>query len=143
MRSLRAEGSLELHRPLTRDLAGETGLVAHLAATGGCVVNLNRRKTRYFDRFFLSRAASGRPSVDGTHVHGYTRGDFGPRSVAEGSRRNGDLLGGDCCMALSAALSLPVVVSREYAYGIRSKVFYEVGNVWNLGDRRGRGEREL
>lgn len=56
--SLRAEGSLELHKPLSRDLVEETGLVMHLAATGGCVVNLNRRKTRYFDRFFLSRRAT-------------------------------------------------------------------------------------
>ena len=122
--SLRAEGSLELHKPLSRDLVEETGLVMHLAATGGCVVNLNRRKTRYFDRFFLN----------GTNVHGFTRGDFGPRSAAEGSRRNGDLLGGDCCLALAAGLSLPVVVSQEYSYGIRAKLFYEVGNVWNLGD---------
>ena len=76
-------------------------------------------------------------------MHGYTRGDFGPRSAAEGSRRNGDLLGGDCCLALSAGLSLPVVVSQEYSYGIRAKLFYEVGNVWNLGDRRCRGSHQL
>ena len=52
------EGSLELHRPLSRDIVEETGLVMHLAATGGCVVNLNKRRTRYFDRFFLSRRAT-------------------------------------------------------------------------------------
>lgn len=80
--------------------------------------------------------------VDATHVHGYTRKDFGPRSkregciasqssFLEGGRKEGDALGGDTCCALSAAVSLPVVLSMDYSYGIRAKLFYEIGNVWN------------
>ena len=40
-------------------------------------------------------------------------------------------MGGDTCCALSAALSLPVVLSMEYSYNIRAKLFFELGNVWN------------
>lgn len=40
-------------------------------------------------------------------------------------------MGGDTCCALSAAISLPVVLSMDYSYGIRAKLFYEIGNVWN------------
>lgn len=46
------------------------------------------------------------------------------------------MLGGDCCAAFSAALSLPVILSHEYSYNIRSKLFMEAGNVWNPGMRR-------
>ena len=40
-------------------------------------------------------------------------------------------MGGDCCASASVALSLPVVLSHEYNFGIRARLFYELGNVWN------------
>ncbi len=40
-------------------------------------------------------------------------------------------MGGDCCASASVALSLPVVISHEYNFGVRARLFYELGNVWN------------
>ena len=41
------------------------------------------------------------------------------------------MLGGDYCAVVSAALSAPVILSHEFTYNIRTKLFYEVGAVWN------------
>lgn len=65
---------------------------------------------------------------------GFDRGSFGPRSAPEGERREGDLLGGDCCGVAGIDLSLPLGVGALLDWGVRCRAFYEVGNVWNLGE---------
>ena len=49
----------------------------------------------------------------------------------DGGKKEGDVLGGDYFATLSVALSLPVVISDEYTMDIRSKLFFDVGNIWN------------
>ena len=44
--------SRNLH--LTGEIDEEPGIILHLKGYGGLIHNLNRRKTRYPDRFFLS-----------------------------------------------------------------------------------------
>lgn len=72
---------------------------------------------------------------------GFSRGSFGPRSAPEGERKNGDLLGGDCCGTAGIELSVPLGVGRVVDWGVRGRAFYEVGNVWNWG-QSGFGERK-
>lgn len=139
---MKGECTVQTNIPLTREIDQEPGLLLHLKGYGGIIQNLNRRRTRYVDRFFLSSSMTFTSLVDSSHVYGMDIRDFGPKSssegwtcrsiwIVEGGRKEGDVLGGDCCASASVALSLPVILSHEYFYGIRARIFYELGNVWN------------
>ena len=54
MNSIKAECSLSTTIPLSGEIDQEPGLLLHLKGYGGMIQNLNRRRTRYVDRFFLS-----------------------------------------------------------------------------------------
>ena len=49
----------------------------------------------------------------------------------EGGRKDGDVLGGDRYAVLSSGLSLPVVISEDFTFNLRGKLFYDFGCVWN------------
>ena len=55
----------------------------------------------------------------------------------DGGKPEGDVLGGDRCLAVGAAVSFPVVLNTS---GIRGQVFWNMGSIWNRNDRRHRAE---
>lgn len=57
---LRSELHANTNFALTPAIFDQPGLVLHLYGYGGHIRNFNRKKTRYFDRFFLSGRDGGK-----------------------------------------------------------------------------------
>ena len=81
---MKGECTVQTTIPLTREIDQEAGLLLHLKGYGGIIQNLNRRRTRYVDRFFLSNSSGWIPRIDASHVTGMDIRDFGPKSLPEG-----------------------------------------------------------
>lgn len=84
MNSVKGECTVQTNIPLTREIDQEPGLLLHLKGYGGIIQNLNRRRTRYVDRFFLSSSMTFTSLLDSSHVYGMDIRDFGPKSSSEG-----------------------------------------------------------
>ncbi|KAK8802440.1 hypothetical protein WA588_005409 [Blastocystis sp. NMH] len=122
VRNCRLDAALAAALPLSPSFGETPGLALHLSSYGGFIRNFGRRPTRYFDRFFLS----------GEHIRGFETAEIGPRSRPEdGGKPEGDVLGGDRCLAVGAAVSFPVVLNTS---GIRGQVFWNMGSIWNRND---------
>ena len=78
---MKSEITMNSNIPIFSSYFGEQPPALHFNLYGGTIKNFGRKKTRYFDRFFLS----------GEDIRGYDMSEIGPHSGPEGRSERFDV----------------------------------------------------
>lgn len=81
---MKSELTLNTNIPLFSSFFGSQPPALHFNTYAGIIRNFGRRRTRYFDRFFLSRYEGNYLIIDGENIRGFDMSEIGPRSGPEG-----------------------------------------------------------